>query len=99
MAAYRRFFAGFNSRQPDQWAGALHFPHVRVSSRGPVSVVPTMEDHIAAMSWNAVEATGWDRSVEQEPEIVHAGDSRIHIAGGWTRLTKDNTPILSSHVT
>jgi hypothetical protein len=25
--------------------------------------------------------------------------SRVHIAGGWTRYTKDNTPILSSHVT
>jgi hypothetical protein len=58
-----------------------------------------MEDHMAAMSWNAVEATGWDHSVEQEPEIVHAGDSRVHIAGGWTRYTKDNEPILSSYVT
>lgn len=99
LAAYRRFFAAFNSRQPAEWAAALHFPHVRVSSRGPVSVVPSMEVHMAAMSWNAVEATGWDHSVEQEPEIVHAGEDRFHIAGGWTRFTKENDPILSTYVT
>jgi len=99
LAAYRRFFAGFNSRQPDQWAGALHFPHVRVSSRGPVSIVPSMEEHMAAMSWHAVEATGWDHSVEREPVIVHEGADCVHIAGGWTRYTKEEEPILSTFVT
>jgi len=58
-----------------------------------------MEAHVAAMSWNAVEATGWDHSVEREPEIVHAGADRFHIAGGWTRYTKENAPILSTYVT
>lgn len=99
LAAYRRFFDGFNSRDARSWAAALHFPHVRVSSRGPVTVVPSAEQHVAAMSWNAVEATGWDRSVEREPEIVHAGARCAHIAGGWTRYTKDNEPILSTFVT
>lgn len=54
---------------------------------------------MAAMSWNAVEATGWDHSVEHEPEIVHSGEDRFHIAGGWTRFTKENDPILSTYVT
>ncbi len=99
LGAYRRFFAGFNSREAQAWAASLHFPHVRVSSRGPVQPVPSLGDHVAAMSWNPVEATGWDHSTEHEPEIVHTGDSRFHIAGGWTRYTKDDEPILSSYVT
>ncbi len=99
LAAYRRFFEGFNSRRAEAWAGALHFPHVRVSGRGPVNVVPTMEDHVAAMSWNRVEASGWHHTTEQPPVVVHSGPQRAHIAGGWTRYTEDNQPILTSYIT
>lgn len=99
LAAYRRFFEGWNSRQPELWAGALHFPHVRISAQGPVNVVPSPEAHVAAMSWGAVEATGWDHSVEIPPEVIHEGQDRVHIAGGWTRYTKENEPIISSFVT
>jgi len=98
LAAYHRFFEGWNSRKPELWAGALHFPHVRVSAHGPVAVVPTMEAHVAAMSWTPVEATGWDHSTEHEPRVIHEGEERVHIAGGWTRYTKDNEPIVSSYV-
>ena len=91
--AYRRFFEAFNSRSPDAWAGTLHFPHVRVAPKGPIRVIDTMAEHIAGMSWDAVDATGWDHTVEVEPEIVHSGPSRVHIAGGWTRFTKANLPV------
>ena len=97
--AYRRFFEAFNSRSPGAWAGTLHFPHVRIAPGGPIRVIDTLAEHIAGMSWDAVDATGWDHTVEVEPEIVHSGPSRVHIAGGWTRFTKANQPILSTRVT
>jgi hypothetical protein len=51
------------------------------------------------MSWDAVEATGWDHTEEVEPEIIQLGPSQVHIAGGWTRFTKTNEPIVSTRVT
>ncbi len=99
LAAYDRFFAGFNARDAEAWAEALAFPHVRVSHRGPVEVVATAEDYIAATSWERVEGTGWDHTRALEPRVIHEGGDRVHIAGGWTRFNSQNEPILSNLVT
>jgi hypothetical protein len=70
-----------------------------VSHRGPVEIVPTAAAHVAATSWERIEKTGWDHSTPIEPRIIHEGSDRFHIAGGWTRYTKQHEPILSSLVT
>jgi hypothetical protein len=99
LDAYYRFFETFNARDSEAWANALAFPHVRVSHRGPVEIVPTADAHVAATSWDRIESTGWDHTTSLEPRIVHEGTDRFHIAGGWTRYTRDQQPILSSLVT
>lgn len=99
LDAYKRFFTGFNARDADAWAEALAFPHVRVSHRGAVEVVATAADYVAQTAWDRIQRTGWDHTTALDPRVVHEGEDRVHIAGGWTRYTEDEVPILSNLVT
>jgi hypothetical protein len=99
LAAYQAFFDTFNARDAAAWAATLQFPHVRISHRGPADIVPNAASYIATTSWERIERTGWHHTTPLEPGILHEGENRVHIAGGWTRYTKDGQPILSSEVT
>ncbi len=99
LDAYWAFFTNFNTRDPVTFSSALNYPHVRLSPRRAPGVVPTLEDHAAAMSWDRFIADGWDHTVGVEPEVLQVGEDRAHIRGGWTRFTKDGDPILTNYVT
>jgi hypothetical protein len=99
LAAYYRFFEGFNSRTPESWAAGLNFPHVRVSPNGTPSIVPSAAAHARNMSWEAVQASGWDHSVGAQPTVLHVSADCVHVIGGWSRYTRDNKLIMTNHVT
>ena len=98
-AAYWRFFESFNSRDPEQFSGALNYPHVRVSPRRASRLVPNAAAHAAAVSWDAVLATGWDHTEGHDPEILHLAADRAHIVGGWTRVNASGGNVLVNRVT
>lgn len=99
LAAYWRFFAAFNSREPASWADALNFPHVRVSGRAPLTLTLTRAEHERAMNWNKPLDSGWHHSVGAEPQVLHVSPDVVHICGGWTRFTEQHAPIMSNQVT
>lgn len=98
LAAYWRFFDGFNSRDATNWAAGLNFPHVRISGRTGVRLTATREQHHLETDFSRVQATGWDRSVGAQPEVLHASADVVHIAGGWTRFDSGGRPILLNRV-
>ena len=99
LDAYWRFFESFNSRDPETFSAALHYPHVRISSRGTPTIVPSLAEHAAGMSYDRVLATGWDHTNGHEPEIIHRSSDRWHIAGGWTRVDARGGSVLVNRVT
>lgn len=84
--AYWSFFERFNARDAAGWAGAMSYPHVRVSAaiasgeRGQIDprtasrVYPTAADYAAGATeagWERFEATGWVRTQGITPRLAH----------------------------
>jgi len=102
LAAYWRFFEAFNSRDSEVFTSSLHFPHLRLSARGPSPrIIEKPEHHTQGQgtSYERILGTGWDHTVGAEPEVLHVSPSKVHIRGGWTRYNSDEEPILTNYVT
>ena len=98
LDAYWRFFETFNTRDAHAFSTAMSYPHVRVSwAREPV-VLADQEAHALSVGWDAFIRSGWDHTVGADPELVGRSDEKAHIAGGWTRFTASDEPILSNKV-
>ena len=112
-AAYWAFFEHFNAKDPAGWAGAMSYPHIRVSAAPPrrqdaqpgprtaSGLYPTPEDYAsmaANAGWGRFEATGWVRTQGLTPRVVHSSADKVHLAGGWTRYRDDDSAILTNRV-
>ena len=107
-AAYWSFFERFNARDPDGWAAAMSYPHVRVSAASPTpsprtasGFYPEAADYArmaAEAGWGRFEATGWVRTQGVTPRVVHVSETKVHLAGGWTRYRADGSAIISNRV-
>jgi len=112
-AAYWAFFENFNAKDPAGWAGAMSYPHVRVSATRPPKrgagpsprtasgVYPTADDYAsmaATAGWERFEATGWVRTQGITPRVVAASETKAHLAGGWTRHRADDSEIITNRV-
>lgn len=112
-AAYWAFFENFNRKDPEGWAGAMSYPHVRVSGAAPraqaaqpgprtaAGVYPRPEDYAsmaANAGWERFEMTGWVRTQGITPRVVQASDEKVHLAGGWTRHRADDSEIITNRV-
>lgn len=95
LAAVDRFLETWNSRNPGIWAGSLHYPHVRPSPNGPATVAQTREMYIESVDYSKVLATGWDHSEWDYRQVLHVCESRIHVAGQWSRYDADGQVILT----
>lgn len=98
LDSYWRFFETFNTRDAHAFSSAMSYPHVRVSwAREPV-VLADQEAHALSVGWDAFIKSGWDHTVGSDPAVIGSSDSKVHIAGGWTRFTATNEPILVNKV-
>ena len=112
-AAYWAFFDNFNAKDPAGWAGAMSYPHVRVSAaqqppaassirpRTASGVYPTAGDYAAMAKlagWERFEVTGWVRTQGVTPRVVFASADKVHLAGGWTRYRADDSEIVTNRV-
>ena len=100
LAAAERFMTTWNTREPEIWASSLHFPHTRPSA-GSHRVWETPEAYVAdaAGVYEAVLATGWERTEFEDLKVIHQGDSKAHIAGRWGRVNAEGETIRRNLVT
>ena len=93
-AAYWAFFETFNAKSASGRAGAMSYPHIRVSAaRAEPSIQATAEEYEASASWDAVERAGWAWTQPITPRVVHWSPDKVHFAGGWTRYRADDSVI------
>ena len=97
--AYFGFFEADASRNGDAWAAVMSYPHVRVAASGPTVYFPDAQDYADAADWTSRAATGWVRTRGRHPVRLHESADRVHLVGGWTRLTASDEPILHNRVT
>lgn len=112
-AAYWAFFEHFNAKDAVGWAGAMSYPHVRVSAARPPQpggedrprtasgVYDTAADYASMAEragWERFEATGWVRTQGITPRLVFASEDKAHLSGGWTRHRADDSEIVTNRV-
>jgi hypothetical protein len=82
LAALDRFLLdGFNSRDPEVWAGTLSYPHCRIG--GPATGVwRTPEEYAGAFDYQRQLDMGWDHSEWGSTEVLWCTDdaafARVH---------------------
>ena len=98
VAAVERFIAAWNTRDPAAFAATLHYPHVRPEPAGGAAVYATPADYAATVDFAAVEKTGWVKTRLDSARVVQLGPGKAHVAGQWTRVRADDSPILTNQV-
>jgi hypothetical protein len=96
--AVDRFINTWNSRDAEQWAASLHYPHVRPSPYGEIHIAPTLDDYVARVDYQATIDSGWDHSEWDYKHVIHVSPKRIHVAGQWSRYNVDNEVILTTPI-
>ena len=93
-AAMWAFFTTFNERSASGRAATMTYPHVRDSAaRAEPSITDTSAEFEANASWESVDRTGWAVTQPITPRVVQRMSSKVHFAGGWTRLRADGSEI------
>ena len=99
IAAVERFIAAWNTRSPDAFAATLHYPHARPEPGGGTTIYAAPADYAATVDFAAVEKTGWVKTRLDSARVIQLGPGKAHVAGQWTRLRADGSPILTNQVT
>jgi len=99
LAAVDQFINTWNSRDPEQWASSLNYPHVRPSPMGPIQAAPSAEAYAAGVNYERVISSGWDHSEWDYKHVIHVSPDKIHVAGQWTRVNAEGETILTIPVT
>jgi hypothetical protein len=71
---------------------------VRPTPGGGGEVYATAADYAATIDFTEVVATGWDRTRLDSARVVHLGPGKAHVAGQYTRLRADGSPIFTTQV-
>ena len=93
-----RFLKSWNSRNAEQWAESLNYPHVRPSPFGPIKIAPTREDYVARVDYQKVIDSGWDHSEWDYQHVLHLSPQKIHVAGQWSRYSVTGEAILTTPI-
>ncbi len=88
--AVRAYIEAFNTRDANGMADAFNFPHVRLA-KGQFTHIETREIFLARQDevTRLLEEEGWDHTVLESVEVVHAGDEKVHLALEYTRRHAD----------
>ena len=97
--AVRRFIEAWNTREPAVFAATLQYPHVRPTADFDGRVFADAPTYAAAVNFDQVLATGWDRTRLDSADVVQAGEGQAHVAGRYTRLRADGSAIWSNQIT
>ena len=99
IAAVERFIAAWNTGDPAAFAATLHYPHARPEPGGGAAIYATPADYAATVDFAAIERTGWVKTRLDHARVIQLGPGKAHVAGQWTRLRADGSPILTNQVT
>ncbi len=94
MATTDAFLATFNEGDARGHALTLAYPHVRLAS-GRVRIWETIDDAIPAMEAGiaALRSSGWDHSVWNHRNVIHTGETKVHLDVQFTRYREDKSVI------
>jgi hypothetical protein len=88
------FLERFNAQDPAGHAATLAFPHVRLAS-GRVRIWETEDEAVSALekAFPALRNAGWDHSEWDHRNVIHSGESKVHLDVEFTRYRADGSVI------
>ena len=91
-AAARAFVDAFNAQDHEALAATLNYPHVRLANDRFV----TIESHDEFVTRSQQGKTrlgseGWHHTVIGSIEVIHSGDTKVHMALGIDRCREDGS--------
>jgi hypothetical protein len=95
IAVTDAFLATFNAGDAAAHAATLAYPHVRLAS-GTVRLWETQEEATEAMDRNMGllrERVQWDHSRWDHRNVIHVGESKVHLDVQFTRFRPDGSVI------
>jgi len=98
LNAVDNFIEGFNSRDASRWVESLNFPHIRTTPGIDNHIIEDAESYVAAFDYQRIIDSGWDHSAWDYKHIIHVSESKIHVAGQWSRFDHNNELIMSTPV-
>lgn len=91
-AALDEFMRAFNSRDMDDWAASLNYPHVRFAS-GEVNIYNSAEDFAARKPFENLVRTSWDHSHWISREVSMVSADKVHFNTVFQRFNSQNEVI------
>jgi hypothetical protein len=95
LAVTDAFLATFNAGDARGHAETLAYPHIRLGS-GAIRTWESIDEATAAMELAITalrERVGWDHSVWDHRNVIHAGDDKVHLDVQFTRHRADGSVI------
>ncbi|MCH9674979.1 MAG: hypothetical protein K0U93_26290 [Gammaproteobacteria bacterium] len=85
-AAVSAYIAAFNKRDAPAMAAAFNFPHIRLA-KGQFVVIETAEHFVSRQNivTEMLIEEGWDHTVVEHVNVVHAGTDKVHLELEITR--------------
>lgn len=88
----QRFIKAFNAQDHEALADTLNYPHIRLANDRFVTV-DNRDDFVAMSARNKprLDAEGWHHTVLTSIEVVHSGESKVHLSLAIDRCHEDGT--------
>ena len=98
LQALDNFMSGWNSRDPQRYADALHFPHL-ILDDGHFNEYPSREQFVVRGKslWESAPKE-WDHTVWVKRQIVQRIGDTVHVTGTWARKNKAGKTIHTADV-
>lgn len=92
IQAAKDFISMFNAQDHRGLAGTLNYPHLRFAN-GRFATVDSGEDFAARSERGEaiLSGEGWHHTVLRSIEVVHSGETKVHLALEVDRCREDGT--------
>ncbi len=93
-ASYDRYRIAFNTRDVEEMAAEMHFPHRRLPGGNEFEVWETADDYRASRGERmtaSLGGEGWDHTATTSIEAVQSGVDKVHLALNQSRRRADGT--------
>jgi len=89
-AALEEYFRAWNAADNDAVAAISNFPRLTIGQNGLIVVRETPEE--IETDFEALRASGWDRSTLDLAEAVHVSPDKVHFRIVFSRYSADGSP-------
>ncbi|XOV87781.1 MAG: hypothetical protein ACFHX7_22975 [Pseudomonadota bacterium] len=98
LLALDRYLETWNTRSPERWITAMHFPHIRPGA-GDFGISRTADDYLRGVDFDRTLASGWRYTRWDDQRVIHVAPRKVHVSGWWHRFLEDGSTQMKGQMT